>query len=402
MEEKYIKKWLRNKKPNTAGLYRSAMKLYLEYTKMTPKQLIKEASDDFVKAPMDRENLVEERLSGFFEWIKKKEYKPDRTYSPKWANTCVGALMGFYRTFNYRVDSKKTGIKESLPKNARFNWTVKDIRKILNHAKCLRDRAVILCLFQSGMDDSTLCSLNFEDVKRELGEEKTPLKLDLKRKKESLPYITFLAPDAVNVLTAYIEERKRKEKRSDFGNDEPLFVIEGWARKKMSRVKPRTIQAVFRSLALEANLVDKEQFKKSHWNPARAHALRSAFMSLLRSRGLNEQDINFFVGHKIPYQQAYYQSEGERLRKTYADAMGVLSVYETRETITEIEERFNDKIKEQGTIISNLASVNKELKEKSKELEERFDRLDKFVKKWVKPAMVEEDVRELDREEPHP
>ncbi|MCD6592616.1 hypothetical protein J7L00_00815 [Candidatus Bathyarchaeota archaeon] len=62
--------------------------------------------------------------------------------------------------------------------------TVKDIRKICDHAKTLRDKAIILCLFQSGMDDHTLCSLNVGDVRKELLEGKVPLRLDLKRRKD--------------------------------------------------------------------------------------------------------------------------------------------------------------------------------------------------------------------------
>ena len=323
VKDPYLKKWLSHRKTSTSYAYLNAVNLYLKYTGMTPENLIKEASDDVVKPPIDRKNPVEERLKGFFDWATQK-----KKYSPKWAYTCVGAMMSFYRTFNYRVNSRLMGIKEALPKNPRFNWTVGDIRKLLSHAKCLRDRGIILCLFQGGLDDSTLCSLNFGNVKRELEAEKMPLRLDLKREKENLPYITFLGLDAVNALKAYLAERKKKEKRNTFKNSEPLFVLEGKARKQLIRICPATIQEVFRKLAVESGIVDEEELKKTHWNPARAHALRSAFMSLLRSKGLNEMDINFLVGHKIPYQMAYYQSEGERLRKTYANVMDVLSIYE--------------------------------------------------------------------------
>jgi len=197
------------------------------------------------------------------------------------ARTYCGAIMGFYREFNYKVNVKPSRDFKALRTHIRFNWSTKDIRKLVDHAKTLRDRAIILCLFQSGMDDSTLCSLNVGDVRRELLEGKIPLRLDLKRRKEGLPYITFLAKDAVEALKAYIRERERKEKRKfkEFGDDEPLFVAESWKRKKLERIQPRHIQAIFRKLAIEANLISEEYIRENHWNPARAHTLRAALAS---------------------------------------------------------------------------------------------------------------------------
>jgi len=385
-EDEYIKRWLDNRNPRTVNNYKSAFKAYMEYTGLTPKEMIQEASDELQKPLMERTNIVEQRIKGFFNWLQKEyrrkrvgklkgEKKPEgeRPYvkvkgvSSSIARTYCGAIMGFYREFGYKVNVKPSRDFKALPTHVRFNWSTKDIRKLVNHAKTLRDRAIILCLFQSGMDDSTLCSLNVGDVKKELLEGKIPLRLDLKRRKEGLPYITFLAKDAVEALKAYIRERERKEGRKfeEFEDDEPLFVVESWKRKELERIKPRHIQAMFRKLAVEANLISEEYLRENHWNPARAHALRAAFASLLRSQGVNEQDIDFMLGHKIPYQSAYYQREGERLRKTYADVMDVLSVFETQESIMEIEK----KLEEQRRIISNLVERNRELEEAIKEIE---------------------------------
>ena len=289
--------------------------------------------------------------------------------------------MGFYRANNYRVNVKASRDFKALPENTRFNWTINDIRNMVNHARSLRDRAIILVQFQSGMDDSTFCSLNIGHVRRELQENRIPLKLDLQRRKEGLPYISFIGKDGVEALKVYLQEQIIKEGRKgldDFKDEEPLFIVESWKRKKLERIQPRHIQSVFRGLALETGLITKEYLESNHWNPVRAHALRSAFMSLMRSAGLNEQDIDFMVGHKIPYQQAYYQREGERLRKIYADAMYVLSVFETRETISEIETKLSKQIQEQNTIISNLVARNEELENRLKMFESFIDEFNKI------------------------
>jgi site-specific recombinase XerD/chaperonin cofactor prefoldin len=398
-EDKYVDRWLSGTNPRTRTVYEGALRAYLKYTKLTPQQLIEEACEDLLRPITERRNIVEERIRGFFVWLQteyqrkrkgkiKGEKIPlgerpsvqEKGVSPSLAKTYCGAIMGFYRANNYRVNVKANRDFKALPKHIRFNWTVDDIRKMVNHAKTLRDRAIILVQFQSGADDSTICSLNIGHVRKELKENKIPLRLDLQRGKERLPYITFIARDGVEALKAYLQERMVKEGREsldDFREEEPLFIVESWNRKALKRIKPRHIQAMFRNIALEAGLISKEYLENNHWNPARAHALRSAFASLLRSAGVNEQDINFMMGHKIPYQQAYYQQEGERLRKTYADAMHVLSIFETKE-ITEIEARLSKQIQEQNTIISNLVARNEQLEARLQTFESFIDEFNRI------------------------
>jgi len=405
-KDEFIQRWLSNRNPRTVNFYKAAFKAYMEYTGMLPREMIQEASDELLKPLIERTNVVENRVKGFFTWLQKEyrqkrrgrlkgERKPkgERPYvkekgvSASVARVYCGAIMSFYREFNYKVNVKPGRDFKALPKYPRFNWTTGDIRKLANHAKTLRDRAIILCLFQSGMDDSTLCSLNIGNIRRELQEGKIPLRLDLRRRKEGLPYITFLAKDAVEALKAYLKERERKEKRrfEEFRDDEPLFVVESWKRTKLERIKPRHIQTMFRNLAIETGLVTEEYLEKNHWNPARSHALRSAFASLLRSKGVNEEDINFMLGHKIPYQSAYYQREGERLRKTYADVMDVLSVYETQESISEVEAKLTAKIQEQNKIISNLVARNEEL-------EGKFNKLEQKVRELLKEISIDKAI----------
>jgi len=39
-----------------------------------------------------------------------------------------------------------------------------DVKKLVDHSRAPRDRAIILTMFQGGMDVSTLCSLKYGDV----------------------------------------------------------------------------------------------------------------------------------------------------------------------------------------------------------------------------------------------
>ncbi len=366
-----LKRWLENKKERTRATYLSAFRAYNEFTGMTAEELIRESDNEMKLKPSER-GVPERRMKSFFQWLQTEYVRRRRGkmkgekvsvgrrpasgkkgVSSEMAKTNVGAIRGFYSEFHYKTYFPR-GTFDSSPENRRFNWSIEDIRELVEHAKSTRDRAIILCQFQGGMDDSTLCSLNCGHVSKELNSGKIPLMLDIKRGKIEESYITFLSEDAVNALKAYLDERRRKE-QYDLGPNDPVFVRESWKRYKKQRIRPKTIQDLFRKLALECEFVTEEELRETHWNPARAHALRGAFQSLLRSVGLNQQDIDFMSGHKIPYQKAYYQQEGERLRKTYAEAMHILAVFTTsgyremRETLKVVlakQEQMEEEVKE--------------------------------------------------------
>jgi len=373
-KDEFLSRWLKNKKEGTRETYLSAFRAYSEFTGMTAEQLIKESDEEMKLKPSER-GVPERRVKSFFHWLQKEYVRKKRGkrkgeiipvggrepsgkkgVSSEMAKCYVGAIRSFYSEFKYTIHIRRGEI-ESSPANRRFNFTIEDIRKMVEHAKTTRDRAIILCMFQGGMDESTLCSLNYGHVAKEIESGKIPLMLDVKRKKVTESYLTFLAEDAVNALKAYLAERRRKEVK-DFSPDEPLFVRESWKRYRKERIRPKNVQDMFRDLALECGFVTKEELRKTHWNPARPHGLRSAFASLLRSAGVNEQDIDFFMGHKIPYQSAYYQREGERLRKTYAEASHVLAVFTSSSYKV-----FEDRLNEQGIAIKTLMAENKELKD---------------------------------------
>lgn len=82
------------------------------------------------------------------------------------------------------------------------------VKALVDHARTPRDRAIILTLFQSGMDVSTLCSLKYGDVAEGLSKEEHPLKLKPHRPKTGVEYYTFLGKDAVAALKAYISDMK--------------------------------------------------------------------------------------------------------------------------------------------------------------------------------------------------
>jgi len=147
--------------------------MYAKYTGLTAEQLVDEALEDARRDPREKTDIVKQRFIGFYNWLVNEAPKRGpggrktggKGLSSKLAHTYVNAIRSFYDTFGVVVKLKG---RSALPKprvtNKRKRLTNMDVKRLLDHCRSPRDRAVILCMFQSGMDVSTLCSLKYGDV----------------------------------------------------------------------------------------------------------------------------------------------------------------------------------------------------------------------------------------------
>ena len=76
-----VVKWLRGRKEGTKEIYLSALRAFVEYTKLTPTQLIDEAKEDRGLGGR-RRGAPEARVAGFYEWLLK-EYVQKKRIGPR-------------------------------------------------------------------------------------------------------------------------------------------------------------------------------------------------------------------------------------------------------------------------------------------------------------------------------
>jgi len=164
-----LKRWLDTiTRKSTLHNYRSSYRAYAAFTKMTASALVDEAIEDSKRDPRERTDVVLKRLIEFYRWLKTDYPRKSggrgirvvgKGVSDKRANSMVNAARSFYSTFGvtYRMKGR-----HALPKprvqNKRMRVAAEQVKILVDHARTPRDRAIILTLFQSGMDVSTLCS----------------------------------------------------------------------------------------------------------------------------------------------------------------------------------------------------------------------------------------------------
>jgi integrase len=215
----------------------------------------------------------------------------------------------------YAVPARYRKLPEHIPSS-------EEILKIADAAPSTRDRAIILCLYTSGIRESTLRALRYKDVKEDLGGDTVfvPVYPEMKKIvnkacKNNVPYYTFFDGLSVQALKAYLRERETKY--GPIEEDEVLFPPDARAsRRKIEEAKRHP---------LAKNELNKMLHKAARnagineWQYIHAHCLRKSFEEVLRSRMpdgriLADKVQEFLHGHLLPASQDPYFGSGIRVQ----------------------------------------------------------------------------------------
>ena len=372
-EEYEIRRWLQGK----AALdnCKRAYELYTQYIREkegwepTAKELIDEIEADR-KKPARYAKAVERRLKEFYGWLTTEaKAKTGKPFSLGTAQNYVATIMGFYRSNGYRIlfTERFSDLFPTRTKYKKRLLSTGDVSIMVDSAKTLRDKAIILWLFEGGFDESTLCSLNIGHVRAQLERGEEFLTIEAYRAKEKWEYITHVGEWGVKALQAYLKER---EQRGDRLTDEvPLFVKE-WARTGADRrIRPRLIQEMARDVAHRAGLIDLEKLPKNSLSPVRPHAFRMAFKTLVET-AMNRETAPYaeaWLGHKIKYGGAYFQPNPllslKMYRSVYYEA---LAIRRPSGGVTELERRVRILEENNRALLEAKATLERDLEELQK------------------------------------
>jgi len=380
--EQPLVRWLGTvTRKNTLWAYKSAFRKYTEFTGMTATVLIDEAIEDLKRDIRDRRDTVKTRLLKFYRWLVdeypvysqgKGERKLIRKgLRSKSAHMYINAIRSFYATYEITVKLKG---KSALPKprvyNKRLQLTSVDIKALVDHARSPRDRAIILTMFQGGMDVSTLCGMKYEDIAEGLKVD-LPMKVELFRGKTGIDYYSFLGRDAVESIKAYLNDARSRG--IQFKSNTSLFVKEIGKGKPM---KTNLVQKVLRETSVRAGLVDKENNGKD-MNPCSPHALRESFGSIMTNNGVPDTVVDFWLGHEIgEMAKAYKGARFNELKKMYSERERFISISVPESDVVEdlrkqMEERSKD-----------VEASNRDLLRMVREYREDIDKM-KEAMKWM-------------------
>jgi len=220
--------------------------------------------------------------------------------NPSVANTCMVALKSFYRNKDGEAlpfDSARGGkhyFHVGLKKGAIEHIPNKtDMYQIIDMASSLRDKAILLTLFQSGVRVNVIQHLRLKHVADQLDKDVITLKitpdLDWKLRSRDIPfYYTFINGEGAETLKRYIALAHKQREL-----DSPLFSTSGHEAISQSYVL-RIVKNCCRKAGLDPQTM---------WT----HSLRKAFRKIVRQTDMDDDDKEQLMGHAIKgSRQSYY------------------------------------------------------------------------------------------------
>jgi len=375
-----LKRWLDSiTKKTTKFNYKSAFRNYAEFTGMTATELIEEAHADLQLSPLEQKDVVIQRLTKFHTWLTtevekvtrgKGEHKvKGKGLTPRSAVMKLNCIRSFYSTFHISVKLRgRHRISNGRVKNKRMIVNAEQVKTLVQHARSIRDRAIILVNFQGGMDASTLCSLNYEDIAQAVETGEHPFKLNVFRKKGDVEYYTFLGKDAVETLRAYVADQKARG--TEWNLESPLFTKSRHATDE--RITPNLIQNMMKEVAVSAGFVKKNNGKD--FNILGSHALRESFSSLMLNSGIPRPIVDFWLGHtRSNLDTAYMTIDETKAREMYAKREHLLNINETTEKSEELRklsDSVSDILVDKAEMKEQLDKTTADVKDLKKQLKQ--------------------------------
>ena len=278
--------------------YLNLLQLFCEKTGHNPDQLVTLSLD-----------TINDLIQNHIDELARQDY------SKSYVNTVNKRLKTFFRSNNIKPETRSYYQPSRYRKRPEYIPTKQEIYKIADAADNQRDRAIILCLWSSGLRISTFCALTIGDIKEELENNEPIIRLpvypEMKKRvpdacKGLVPYYCFISTEAQTALRVYLNERE--EYYGTLEPQQPLFCSAWnlWTRNQRP-MKPIGRRGVGVLLKKSARLAEI-----SRWDQISPHCLRKAFESVLRSPSVDGGRMDkgtqeFFMGHILPgTQDTYY------------------------------------------------------------------------------------------------
>jgi integrase len=311
--EPEIQEYLALKSKTSRHVYSSALKHFLDFYRnkygkgKTISQFLDRIFDEYKKPRRQQRRIAEIELVEYIDYLKQL----------KMANNSIrsyfGGLQNFLKFKGVTVSSIFIGnLPPSIekPDNHKHEWKIEQIQEFIKKLPTMRDKAIAITLFQSGIAVNELCRLNYGHVQDELEAGIMPICIRLYRQKTGIEFKTFLGADSMRYLKLYLQTR------NDLTAKSPLFTLWG----SSTRISTSAIQQRFSEIAKKLSFL-KNQDLENGYNPARPHSLRSAFKSRLVGK-TSDDLVEFIMGHAIGgVKTAYMNLPQEELRQLYMDSV---------------------------------------------------------------------------------
>lgn len=379
-EDPYVQKWFVGLDKNTKGNYSRQFKEWLDFIGMNPTEQIE------LRIMQTNSNDLTERQ--FFEnkWREFKAYLE----ATKKTDSCVKGYLKCVASFFSRNFGKRYGLAlvrgdwvSTLPQHMKaLDWipSQAEIKTLYTHAN-LRNKALLLTLYHTGLSEADTTELTIESIKELYTSEETEhIYFQKYRTKTTELTASCFSFEVIHDIREMLSER---------GNPKKGFIF-----VNPSTNKPLTthgIQVALKELVAKTFGEEKaKEFETRH--------LRDAYNSALISSGIVGDIKCLMMGHNIKGSEGKYAFNPEDIKKAYDKLFPHVSVngLQSRHDIVVLKNHKREQAEKIAQLKDTLLAVETEnhvLKTRIELLQKNFGVTEDALASLLKPL-----IREMLRE----
>jgi integrase len=291
---------------------------------------------------------------------------------------------------NMRIRSDKPPVQGTL--------TVEDVKLMMLACKPAY-QAAFLCMWQGAMDQGTFTYWNeygYDDLVRQLAEterlprEEQTIKVQLPGRKTNRNkewFYTFIAADAIDAIRNWLPDR-------------PAHASAIFTDQRKTPLDASNMRHLWNYHIKRLGLVDPGLKHKGARTGKGLHEMRDVWRSMWSKSPASATVGEYLMGHQIDVLQ-YDKSfrDVEFYRREYLKAAPWVNILSSGRAFGQVGEDEVKRLKREIEELKASAMENTELRDRIKEVEKRFDWLNRFVKKWGKDRMTQDEIEEMEGEE---
>lgn len=310
----------------TYKMYARHLKLWTEFSHLTPDETVekwrKETKEDYEEAL----NHWDMWLDDFVAWLRKTYGWEKSTAS--YAHAAVKCLIKYNCRLRLTIGTTDRGIPKRIPP-----ISLSDLIR-MDEVASPQQRWILRGLKDSGMSREDFAELTYAEIKEDFEKGYQYVHMNVIRRKESVQYETWLGPNAVRSLKAYLNIRK--ERGEVIKNDTPLAVNE---KTPHDKCKANSITQIIQRLGECVGVKTSP------------HKIRKLFESSPMTPIANPILVKYWMGHKIAtnVESRYAIPNVDKQMELYEKAYAVIDVdkYGLEERVSAIEKLLSTMTQEQ-------------------------------------------------------
>ena len=278
----------------------------------TPTEILEICKEDYSKPPWERkikEWFVDYDNYCEVEGMAKETFKKRKTN-----------VRGFFHLNDIETPKSRRGKRENFNRaNERKLPKKEEINLLLNACKTIKEKAIILTQFSSGLSNSDVVKLSVGQFLNGIDDNKL-CKIRMRRHKNDNQFVTFLSPEAVEAIESYI-----RVERENLDDSQPLFTK---FKTSNTPMKPIAIVHTY------SRLCDGLGWSKegNTFRKITGHMGRKWMKTNLTNAGMPREPLETLLGHKLKTgtDDNYYLGNEDQLKSIYLKYLPNITINPTK------------------------------------------------------------------------